>query len=105
MANRPKPRRVATADRLDIRIMLDPHMGVIYARMAALPRRVRGRELLALARIAVGANGTTQQAAASPAARLEPQRFDGGPSELAPEMEGRHLSALAGFADAIPPAH
>jgi len=45
-----KPRRVATEVRLDIRVTVDPHMGAIYTRFLAIPTRLRGRELLALAR-------------------------------------------------------
>lgn len=106
MAEKSKPRRVATADRLDVRVMLDPHMGDIYARMAALPQRVRGRELLALARIAIGGSAVSKPVlAATQASSVADRPGFVGHVAITADAERSDFEALANFADAIPPAH
>lgn len=100
MEGKRKPRRVATEDRVDIRVSVDRHMGSIFTILTAVPGRVRGRELLALARAHVDgypagrAIGVSQQALPS----------GGTPVAAAPES-GMGLDALSEFADATPPMH
>ncbi len=103
METRRKPARVATETRLDVRVTLDPHMGAIYTRLAAVPGRLRGRELLALARLAVGQGdagrvSTPMPAAPSPLA-IPARDSDGGTEP------GAGLDHLGSFADATPPLH
>lgn len=100
-----KPARVATETRLDVRVTLDPHMGAIYSRLLAVPGRLRGRELLALARLAVG------NAEGSPAVRVPAGAAASAPGS-APSLDeprttdlGAGLEHLGGFADATPPMH
>ncbi len=103
-----KPARVATETRLDVRVTLDPHMGTIYSRLVAVPGRLRGRELLALARLAVaqvdsGPALRTPSATAVPTASgAQPLPAGGGDGEQEP---GAGLEHLGSFADATPPLH
>lgn len=108
MESHRKSARVATETRLDVRVMLDPHMGAIYSRLAAVPQRLRGRELLALARLAVG-----QLECGVPRAAVPTAQSEGATGKLGPAHEGRsgaadpgsELEHLGGFADATPPLH
>lgn len=103
-----KPARVATETRLDVRVTLDPHMGAIYSRLLAVPGRLRGRELLALARLAV------VNAEGSPAVRVPAGTAASAPGSALSLVVGDEprttdlgagLEHLGGFADATPPMH
>jgi hypothetical protein len=98
-----KPARVATETRLDVRVTLDPHMGAIYTRLAAVPGRLRGRELLALARLAVGQGDAGRVPAPMPAAPIS-QAIPARDGDAGTEP-GAGLEHLGGFADATPPLH
>ena len=103
MEARRKPVRVATETRLDVRVTLDPHMGAIYHRLAAVPGRLRGRELLALARLAVGQAETGILNRATPMPAAPPQEATGTARSSVEAVAG--LEHLEGFADATPPLH
>lgn len=106
MTKKSSPSRAATDERLDVRVMLDPHMGPIYAILATLPKRLRGRELLALARLSVGMGNSPAVRMASQAPAVEPAWAQ--PMQAEPrgsELAGEHLDRLGGFADATPPLH
>lgn len=107
MESRRKPARVATVTRLDVRVTLDPHMGAIYSRLVAVPGRLRGRELLALARLAVGQLDGGVPRSTATAVVPEGSTPILGPvgNGNAAADPGAGLDHLGGFADATPPLH
>jgi len=102
-----KRNRVATEIRLDVRAAVDSHMGLIYTRLLAIPSRLRGRELLALARERLALEGLAvsnarvdvPRAPAQPGVPASPL-VQGTPSAQSPTDRYEHL---AGFAEMTPP--
>lgn len=103
-----KPKRVATQGRLEIRVTVDSHMGAVYSTLLAIPSRMRGRELLAMARERLALDGGPPLARATTAAAalvhaptvvtLHPASGSEEGRSLPPGLE--HLTS---FAAATPP--